>query len=126
MGWPKGFHPPAPADPAVEVAKVPGRGDVVPLGSARRVPQASAVTVPRQADLADLPGAAVVTEGLTRRFGDQVAVDHVDLTVPRGTTFGLLGRNGAGKTTMIKMLITLLPQSEGTARVAGYDIRTQP
>ena len=67
----------------------------------------------------DVSGAAVVTESLTRRFGDQVAVDHVDLTVPRGTTFGLLGRNGAGKTTTIKMLITLLPPSEGRAWVAG-------
>ncbi len=73
----------------------------------------------------DVCGGAVVTDGLTRRFGDHVAVDHVSLTVPQGTTFGLLGRNGAGKTTTIKMLITLLPPSEGTARVAGYDVRTQ-
>jgi ABC-type transporter Mla maintaining outer membrane lipid asymmetry ATPase subunit MlaF len=71
------------------------------LGSARRLAQASAVTVQRQADVADVSGVAVVTEGLTRRFGDEVVVDHVDLTVPRATTFGLLGRNGAGKTTMI-------------------------
>ena len=92
MGWPKGFHRPAHADPAVEVAKVPRCGDVVPLGSARRVAQASAVTAQRQADVAEVSGAAVVTEGLTRRFGDEVVVDHVDLTVPRGTTFGLLGQ----------------------------------
>jgi ABC-2 type transport system ATP-binding protein len=70
-------------------------------------------------------GAAVETSGLTRRFGDLVAVDHVTLSVPRGTTFGLLGRNGAGKTTVIKMLITLLPPSDGTARVAGYDVCSQ-
>ena len=86
--------------------------------------QASAVTIQHQANVS---GAAVETTGLTRRFGDLVAVDHVDLTVPRGTTFGrLLGRNGAGKTTMIKLLITLLPPSEGTARVGGYDVATQP
>jgi ABC-type Mn2+/Zn2+ transport system ATPase subunit len=86
--------------------------------------QASAVTIQHQANVS---GAAVETTGLTRRFGDLVAVDHVDLTVPRGTTFGrLLGRNGAGKTTMIKLLITLQPTSEGTARVGGYDVATQP
>ena len=82
--------------------------------------------VPRQSGVADVAGVAVVTDGLTRRFGEAVVVDHVDLTVPRGTTFGLLGRNGAGKTTVIKMLITLLPPSDGTAWVAGYDVRNQP
>ena len=106
------------------MAKVPGCGDVVPLGSARHATQASGVTPQRQTDVS---GAAVITSGLTRRFGDQVVVDHLNLIVPQETTFGLLGRNGAGKSTTIKMLIiTLLPQSEGTARVAGYGVRTQP
>ncbi len=68
----------------------------------------------------------MATVGLTRRFGDQVVVDRVTLMVPRGTTFGLLGRNGAGKTTMIRMLTTLLPPTEGTAWVAGYDVRAHP
>ena len=68
----------------------------------------------------------VETIGLTRRFGDVVAVDHIDLTVTRGTIFGLLGPNGAGKSTTIKMLTTLLPPTEGTARVAGLDIVQQP
>jgi ABC-2 type transport system ATP-binding protein len=67
----------------------------------------------------------VVTEGLTRRFGDLVAVNGLDLEVRRGSVFGLLGRNGAGKSTTIEMLITLLAPSQGTARVAGYDIRSQ-
>ncbi|MFF5229482.1 ABC transporter ATP-binding protein [Dactylosporangium sp. NPDC000521] len=66
------------------------------------------------------------TRGLTRRFGDLLAVDHLDLLVPQGTVFGLLGRNGAGKTTTIKMLTTLLAPTEGTARIAGFDIGTQP
>jgi len=70
--------------------------------------------------------AAVTTTGLTRRFGEVTAVDHVDLTVRHGEVFGLLGRNGAGKTTTIKMLITLLRPTEGTASIAGYDIVTQP
>jgi ABC-2 type transport system ATP-binding protein len=68
---------------------------------------------------------AIVTQGLTRRFGGLLAVDHLDLVVPYGTVFGLLGRNGAGKTTTIKMLITLLAPSGGTALIAGHDIRTE-
>ncbi len=71
-----------------------------------------------------LPG-AVVTRGLTRRFGDLVAVDHIDLSVPYGSVFGLLGRNGAGKTTTIKMLITLLTPTAGSAFVAGWDVHSQ-
>jgi len=63
---------------------------------------------------------------LTLRFGDVVAVDHVDCTVPAGEIFGLLGANGAGKTTTIKMLTTLLPPTSGSARVAGFDIRRAP
>ena len=62
------------------------------------------------------PDGAIVTRGLTRRFGDLLAVDHLDLVMPHGAVFGLLGRNGAGKTTTIKILITLLAPSEGTAR----------
>jgi ABC-2 type transport system ATP-binding protein len=65
------------------------------------------------------------THELTRRFGDLIAVDHVNLTVDAGETFGLLGPNGAGKTTVIKMLTTLLPPTSGTADIAGLDIRSQ-
>ncbi|HEX5598855.1 MAG TPA: ATP-binding cassette domain-containing protein [Micromonosporaceae bacterium] len=71
------------------------------------------------------PDAAIVTRALTRRYGESVAVDQVDLVVPHGTVFGLLGPNGAGKTTTIKMLITLLAPSSGTATIAGCDIRTE-
>jgi ABC-2 type transport system ATP-binding protein len=69
---------------------------------------------------------AVATEGLTRRFDGLVAVDHLDLTIQRGAFYGLLGSNGAGKTTMIRMLTTLLPPSSGTARVSGFDIIQRP
>ncbi|WP_233600923.1 MULTISPECIES: ABC transporter ATP-binding protein [Micromonospora] len=72
------------------------------------------------------PGDAVVVRGLTRRFGAAVVVDRVDLAVPHAAVFGLLGPNGAGKTTLIKMLITLLAPSEGTATIAGCDVRTRP
>jgi ABC-2 type transport system ATP-binding protein len=66
--------------------------------------------------------AAVVMEGLTRRFGALVAVEGVTLTVPHGAIFGLLGPNGAGKSTTIKMLTTLLLPTAGRALVAGFDV----
>ena len=69
---------------------------------------------------------AVATASLTRRFEDLVAVDHLDLTIEHGAFFGLLGSNGAGKTTVIRMLTTLLPPSSGTARVTGFDIVREP
>jgi ABC-2 type transport system ATP-binding protein len=65
---------------------------------------------------------AVATSSLTKRFDRLVAVDQLDLTVERGAFFGLLGSNGAGKSTAIRMLTTLLPPTSGTARVAGFDI----
>lgn len=65
---------------------------------------------------------AVVTSALTRRFGDRIAVDALDLRIERGVFFGLIGSNGAGKTTLIKMFTTLLPPTSGSARVAGFDI----
>jgi ABC-2 type transport system ATP-binding protein len=72
------------------------------------------------------PAAAIETKELTRRYGDLVAVDHLNLRIPFGAVFGLLGPNGAGKSTLIKMLTTLLPPSEGTAFVDGFDIRLYP
>jgi ABC-2 type transport system ATP-binding protein len=65
------------------------------------------------------------TKTLTRRFGAFIAVDALTLSVNAGEIFGLLGSNGAGKTTAIKMLTTLLPPSSGEARVAGFSIITQ-
>ena len=62
------------------------------------------------------------THALTRRFGTLVAVDAISISVQPGQMFGLLGSNGAGKTTAIKMLTTLLPPTSGTATVAGFDI----
>ena len=68
---------------------------------------------------------AVTVDGLTRRFGDFTAVDHIAFSVPHGEIFGFLGPNGAGKSTTIRMLCGLLAPSEGTGRVAGCDILTQ-
>jgi len=71
-------------------------------------------------------GLAISAKGLTKQYGKLVAVDHVDLSVPHGTIFGLLGPNGAGKTTIIKLLTGLSDITEGTATVAGYDVRRDP
>jgi ABC-2 type transport system ATP-binding protein len=69
---------------------------------------------------------AVETDGLTRRFGDFVAVDQVTLKIPKGHLYGFLGLNGAGKTTTIRMLTTLLPPSGGTAKLWGHDVIKEP
>src|SRR4030081_3601631 len=63
----------------------------------------------------------VQTEGLVKRYGDIVAVDHVDLTVERGDVFGYLGPNGAGKTTSLRMLLGLIRPTEGSAQLFGRD-----
>lgn len=68
---------------------------------------------------------AVEARELTRTFGDFVAVDHVSFEVTPGEVFGFLGPNGSGKTTTIRMLCGLLPQSSGVGKVLGYDIATQ-
>jgi ABC-2 type transport system ATP-binding protein len=64
--------------------------------------------------------------GLTKRYGDVLALDGLDLAVPQGTVLGLLGPNGAGKTTAVRVLTTLLEADGGTAHVAGIDVRADP
>ncbi len=71
-------------------------------------------------------GYAVEAEGLSRRFGDFMAVDHVSFRIRPGEVFGFLGPNGAGKTTTIRMLCGILPPSEGTASVLGIDVARHP
>ena len=68
---------------------------------------------------------AISARKLTRKFGDFTAVDAIDLDVPEGALYGFLGLNGAGKSTTIRMLCGLLAPSDGSASVAGYDVRTQ-
>ena len=65
----------------------------------------------------DASALAVVTSAVTRRFDERLAVDALDIRIERGVFFGLIGSNGAGKTTPIKMLTTLLPPTSGSARV---------
>jgi ABC-2 type transport system ATP-binding protein len=67
----------------------------------------------------------VETAGLTKRFGERVAVNDVDLRVPRGSAFGYLGPNGAGKTTLIRMLLGLTHASEGSMRLLGRPVPVQ-
>jgi ABC-2 type transport system ATP-binding protein len=67
------------------------------------------------------PEPVIRTDGLTRRFGDIVAVDHLSLEVRAGEIFGFLGHNGAGKTTTVRLLNGVLAPNEGKARVLGYD-----
>ncbi len=69
---------------------------------------------------------AVVTRGLTRRFGPTTAVRDLTLQIATGEVFGLLGPNGSGKTTTIRMLCGLLAPSAGTAAVAGIEVTESP
>ncbi len=69
---------------------------------------------------------AIATENLTRRFGELLAVDHVNLSVAPGQFFGFLGPNGAGKSTTIKMLTGLLAPSEGRMTILGTDLVADP
>ena len=75
---------------------------------------------------AETPGTvdapAIEAHGLTRRFGKLVAVDRVDLTIPRARIYGFLGPNGSGKSTTIRMLCGLLEPSAGTVRVLGHEM----
>ena len=68
----------------------------------------------------------VETHNLRRNFGERVALNDVTLSVNEGEIFGLLGPNGGGKTTMFRILSTMLVASAGSARVAGHDVEREP
>jgi ABC-2 type transport system ATP-binding protein len=68
---------------------------------------------------------AIETRGMTRRFGDFVAVDHLDLCIPPKSIYGFLGPNGCGKSTSMRLITGLLTPSEGSIRVLGMDIPAQ-
>jgi ABC-2 type transport system ATP-binding protein len=69
---------------------------------------------------------AIKVAGLTKRYGDVVALAGIDFEVPAGTVFGLLGPNGAGKTTAVRVLATVLQPDEGRAEVLGFDVVKHP
>jgi ribosome-dependent ATPase len=87
------------------------------LPSEKRALHQEVVVRPRAASDDKTP--AIEADGLTRRFGDFVAVDHVSFRIGRGEIFGFLGSNGCGKTTTMKMMTGLLPVTEGTAKLFG-------
>jgi len=70
--------------------------------------------------------AIVSIRGLTKRYGENLAVDHLNLDAREGEILGILGPNGAGKSSTLLMLSTIIKPTEGTAEVGGYDIRTDP
>ena len=74
----------------------------------------------------DVTAQVVNVRGLVKRFGAVTAVDHVSFDIRRGEIFCILGPNGSGKTTMIRMLCGLLRPNEGTALVAGADVSSEP
>jgi ABC-2 type transport system ATP-binding protein len=69
---------------------------------------------------------AIETRDLEKKYGEKPALQQLTLSVPRGEIFGLLGHNGAAKTTTVNILTTLLPPTSGTALVAGHDILERP
>jgi ABC-2 type transport system ATP-binding protein len=69
-----------------------------------------------------MSAAIIATDGLTKRFGDRVAVDSVSLEVPQGCAYGFLGHNGAGKTTTIRMLLGLTRPDSGTMALRGFPV----
>jgi ribosome-dependent ATPase len=87
------------------------------MPEAKRALHQKVVVRPRVASADETP--AIEAEGLTRRFGDFVAVDHVSFKIPRGEIFGFLGSNGCGKSTTMKMLVGFLPATSGTCQLFG-------
>jgi ABC-2 type transport system ATP-binding protein len=79
--------------------------------------------VSRHSDATGASTPAVATDGLGKRYGDVVAVEGLDLSIPPGVVYGFLGPNGSGKTTTMRMLTTLSRPTAGTATVAGADVR---
>ena len=85
----------------------------------------SVLTKRRIAPVENRTSYVIETEGLTKHFGDQTAVDGVALRVPRGSAFGYLGPNGAGKTTLIRMLLGLIEPTSGSMRLLGLALPAQ-
>ena len=98
--------------------------EIAPLASAAAPAAAPSAPTAAASVVAPAAGDAIVVQHLTRRFGAFIAVNDVSFRVARGEIFGLLGANGAGKSTTFRMLCGLLPASEGALRVAGFDLRT--
>ena len=120
----------APAHPTVATpaAAVPGVVAPETVAPDAVVPASVAPQLPVTPQTAPAAGArpAIEIRGLTKAFGQKVAVDRINLDIPSGSFYGLVGRNGAGKTTTISMVTGMLMPSEGTAYVRGIDMWTDP
>ena len=120
----------APANPTVATpaAAVPEAVASEPVAPEASVPASVAPQLPVTPQTAPAAGArpAIEIRGLTKAFGQKVAVDRINLDIPSGSFYGLVGRNGAGKTTTISMVTGMLMPSEGTAYVRGIDMWTEP
>ena len=115
----------APVHPTVATPATTVPEAVAPEAS---VPASVAPQLPVTPQTAPTAGArpAIEIRGLTKAFGQKVAVDRINLDIPSGSFYGLVGRNGAGKTTTISMVTGMLMPSEGTAYVRGIDMWADP
>ena len=111
---------PTVATPAAAVPEAVAPEAVVPASVAPQLP-----VTPQAAPTAGARP-AIEIRGLTKAFGQKVAVDRINLDIPSGSFYGLVGRNGAGKTTTISMVTGMLQPTEGTAYVRGIDMWTDP
>ena len=121
---------PAAAVPQAIVPEfaAPEATNLEPVAPEAVVPASVAPQLPVTPQTAPTAGArpAIEIRGLTKAFGQKVAVDRINLDIPSGSFYGLVGRNGAGKTTTISMVTGMLMPSEGTAYVRGIDMWTEP
>ena len=137
---PDSHEPGSPQNPvqetAIEAVPAAAAPQAVAPEAANREPAAPEAVVPASVapqlpvtpQAAPAAGArpAIEIRGLTKAFGQKVAVDRINLDIPSGSFYGLVGRNGAGKTTTISMVTGMLMPSEGTAYVRGIDMWTEP
>ena len=99
---------------------------VIRLLDPQRKPRDASVTATRNSIGSEARIDALRVDGLTKRFGDFVAVDHASFSISRGEIFGLLGPNGSGKSTMIKMICGIYPPTSGSIQVAQVDVVARP
>lgn len=116
------------ATPAAAAPQAVASESVAPEALEAVVPASVAPQLPVTPQTIPAAGArpAIEIRGLTKAFGQKVAVDRINLDIPSGSFYGLVGRNGAGKTTTISMVTGMLKPNEGTAYVRGIDMWTDP
>ncbi|MBS5102731.1 MAG: ATP-binding cassette domain-containing protein, partial [Rothia mucilaginosa] len=116
------------ATPAAAAPQAVASESVAPEALEAVVPASVAPQLPVTPQTIPAAGArpAIEIRGLTKAFGQKVAVDRINLDIPSGSFYGLVGRNGAGKTTTISMVTGMLQPTEGTALIRGIDMWAEP